>query len=45
MGFECETDGDLIEFDITPNRGDMLYLRGLERELHENQQTKPIRKL
>ena len=34
VGFECETDGDLIEFDITPNRGDMLSLRGLEREFH-----------
>lgn len=45
VGFECETDGDLIEFDITPNRGDMLSLRGLEREFHANQATKPIRKL
>ena len=23
VGFECEIDGDLIEFDITPNRGDV----------------------
>ena len=28
VGFECEIDGDLIEFDITPNRGDVLSLRG-----------------
>ena len=32
VGFECEIDGDLIEFDITPNRGDVLSLKGLERE-------------
>jgi phenylalanyl-tRNA synthetase beta chain len=32
VGFECEIDGGLIEFDITPNRGDVLSLRGLERE-------------
>ena len=32
VGFECEIDGSLIEFDITPNRGDVLSLRGLERE-------------
>ena len=45
VGFECDIDGDTIEFDITPNRGDMLSLRGLEREFHANQATKPIRKL
>ena len=33
VGFECEIDGDLIEFDITPNRGDVLSLKGLERVL------------
>ena len=32
VGFECEIDGNLIEFDITPNRGDILSLKGLERE-------------
>ena len=32
VGFECDIEGDLIEFDITPNRGDVLSLRGLERE-------------
>ena len=32
VGFECEIDGGLIEFDITPNRGDVLSLKGLERE-------------
>ena len=32
VGFECDFEGDLIEFDITPNRGDVLSLRGLERE-------------
>jgi len=32
VGFECEIEGPLIEFDITPNRGDVLSLRGLERE-------------
>ena len=45
VGFECNIDRDLIEFDITPNRGDMLSLRGLEREFHAYQVTKPIRKL
>ena len=29
VGFECEIEGDLIEFDITPNRGDVLSLRGI----------------
>ena len=29
VGFECESDRDLIEFDITPNRGDVLSLKGL----------------
>jgi len=32
VGFECEIDGPLIDFDITPNRGDVLSLRGLARE-------------
>ena len=45
VGFECDIDRDLIEFDITPNRGDMLSLLGLEREFHAYQVTKPIRKL
>ena len=37
VGFECEINGDLIEFDITPNRGDVLSLRGLEREFYAYQ--------
>ncbi len=45
VGFECEIEGDLIEFDITPNRGDALSLRGLEREFYAYQSTKPTRKL
>ncbi len=45
VGFECEIEGDLIEFDITPNRGDVLSLRGLEREFYAHQSTKPSRKL
>ena len=44
VGFECEIDGDLIEFDVTPNRGDVLSLRGLEREFYAFQSAKPIRK-
>ena len=32
VGFECESDGPIIDFDITPNRGDVLSLRGLQRE-------------
>ncbi len=45
VGFECEVDGALIEFDITPNRGDVLSLKGLEREFHAHQSTKSSRKL
>jgi len=45
VGFECEIDGDLIEFDITPNRGDVLSLKGLEREFYAYQSIKPTRKL
>ncbi len=45
VGFECEIDGDIIEFDITPNRGDMLSLTGLEREFYAYLSTKPSRKL
>tara|TARA_Y100001970_G_C14249087_1_gene870441 strand:- start:2570 stop:4588 length:2019 start_codon:yes stop_codon:yes gene_type:complete len=45
VGFECEMDGDLIEFDITPNRGDVLSLKGLEREFFAYQSIKPSRKL
>ena len=41
VGFECEIDGDLIEFDITPNRGDALSLKGLEREFCAYQVKKP----
>ena len=32
VGFECEVDGNIIEFDVTPNRGDFLSLRGLQGE-------------
>ena len=45
VGFECDIDGDLIEFDITPNRGDVLSLKGLEREFCAYQSTKPLQKL
>ena len=37
VGFECELDGAMIDFDITPNRGDVLSLRGLQREFHAHQ--------
>ena len=37
--------GDLIEFDITPNRGDALSLRGLEREFYAYQSKKPHQKI
>ena len=26
LGFECEVDGNCIDFDLTPNRGDALSL-------------------
>ena len=45
VGFECEVEGDLIEFDITPNRGDTLSLRGLEREFYAYQLKKPSQKI
>ena len=45
VGFECEIEGDLIEFDITPNRGDVLSLKGLEREFYAYKSTKLKRKL
>ena len=45
VGFECEIDGGLIEFDITPNRGDVLSLRGLEREFCAYQVKKSKRRL
>ena len=37
VGFECESDGSIIDFDITPNRGDVLSLRGLQREFQAQQ--------
>jgi len=37
VGFECEIDGNIIEFDVTPNRGDALSLRGLQREFCASQ--------
>jgi len=37
VGFECESDGLTIDFDITPNRGDVLSLRGLQREFQAQQ--------
>ena len=45
VGFECESEGDVIEFDITPNRGDVLSLKGLEREFNAYQGKKANRKL
>ena len=45
VGFECEIDGDLIEFDITPNRGDVLSLKGLEREFCAYKVKKPNSRL
>tara|TARA_B100001287_G_scaffold62031_1_gene50105 strand:+ start:5527 stop:7542 length:2016 start_codon:yes stop_codon:yes gene_type:complete len=45
VGFECEINGDLLEFDITPNRGDVLSLKGLEREFHAYELTQPSRTL
>ena len=34
VGFECEINKSVIEFDVTPNRGDVLSLRGLQREFN-----------
>ena len=45
VGFECEIEGSLIEFDITPNRGDVLSLRGLEREFLAYQSKKSFKNL
>ena len=32
LGFECEVDGNCIDFDLTPNRGDAFSLMGLARD-------------
>ena len=32
LGFECEVDGNCIDFDLTPNRGDAFSLKGLARD-------------
>jgi phenylalanyl-tRNA synthetase beta chain len=45
VGFECEIEGSLIEFDITPNRGDVLSLRGLEREFLAYQSKKSLQSI
>ena len=45
VGFECEIKGDLLEFDITPNRGDVLSLKGLEREFNASKSKRSARKL
>ena len=34
LGHENEINGDLIDFEITPNRGDCLSLKGIARELN-----------
>ena len=41
VGLECDLDGPLIDFDITPNRGDALSLKGLHREFYASQSKKP----
>ena len=33
LGHENEVDGDIIDLEITPNRGDCLSLYGISREL------------
>ena len=33
LGHENEIDEDIIDIDITPNRGDCLSLNGIKREL------------
>ena len=40
VGFECESDGPIIDFDIMPNRGDVLSLKGLQREFSAYQSKK-----
>ena len=45
VGFECEIKGRLIEFDVTPNRGDVLSLKGLEREFFAYQSKKSTQSL
>ncbi len=40
VGFECKVDGPIINFDIMPTRGDVLSLRGLQREFHAYQSKK-----
>ena len=45
VGFECEMEGDIIVFDITPNRGDVLSLNGLKREFYAYQAIRANSKL
>ena len=40
VGLECESKGQILEFDVTPNRGDILSLRGLQREFDAFQSKK-----
>lgn len=41
VGFECESDRDLIEFDVTPNRGDVLSSKAWKESFTPIKQKKP----
>ena len=42
LGHENEVKGNLIDLDITPNRGDCLSIKGLAQELNSFYETKDI---
>ena len=44
LGHEHEIDGEVLDIEITPNRGDCLSLKGLARDLNYFYQTKELPK-
>ena len=44
LGHEHEIDGEVLDMEITPNRGDCLSLKGLARDLNYFYQTKELPK-
>ena len=44
LGHEHEIDGEVLDMEITPNRGDCLSLKGLARDLNYFYQAKELPK-
>ena len=45
LGHEHEIDGEVLDMEITPNRGDCLSLKGLARDLNYFYQPKNYQKV